>query len=51
MAVTIIGTTDTCAGTAGSGIVTTWTLTGIETTYDGNLDDTDGYQILASMTW
>jgi hypothetical protein len=32
-------------------MVTTWNLSGIEATYEGSLADTDGYKIVASITW
>ena len=42
--------TDTCVG-PGTGMVTTWMLSGTSLTYDGNLVDTDGYMIHAYMLW
>jgi len=51
MAVSILSAADTCTTTAGSGMVTTWQLTGLTINYDGELVDTDGYQIVSSMTW
>lgn len=50
MAVTLISSSDTCASTAGSGMVTTWTLAGQTETYKGDIIS-DGYKITASMTW
>ena len=50
MAVTLIAATDTCAKTAGKGMVTTWTLEGQTTTYKGGFDS-DGYRITVAMTW
>jgi len=44
-------TTDACATTAGSGMVTSWTLGGSTTAYAGTLTTTDGYSITASLTW
>jgi len=35
MAVTLIASTDTCAKTAGTGMITTWTLQGLTTTFGG----------------
>merc|ERR1711959_635011 len=46
----ILQSTDTCTGTAGSGMVTTWALAGSTTAYAGTLA-TDGYQLTASATW
>ena len=51
MAVALLATTDTCVKTAGLGMATTWTLTGLSAAYDGTLTDTDGYKITATMTW
>ena len=41
---------DTCVG-PGTGMITTWTLSGSSLTYDGNLTDTDGYMIHAQFLW
>ena len=51
MAVSILSAADTCTSTAGTGMVTTWQLTGLTILYDGELVDTDGYKITASVTW
>ena len=47
-------TATSCTGTVGEGLVTTWLLSGLTTTYTaatGVNADTDGYQIVSSMTW
>ena len=47
-------TATTCTATAGEGLVTTWLLSGLTTTYTaatGVNADTDGYKIAAAMTW
>ena len=46
----ILGTGDSCATTAGSGFVTTWTLAGNTAAYTGSLS-TDGYKLKAAMTF
>ena len=51
MTTSIISAADTCAQTAGSGMVTTWQLAGMTSTYDGDLVDADGYQVVATLTW
>jgi hypothetical protein len=43
--------TETCATTAGAGLVTSWTLAGSTTAYAGTLTTTDGYNITATFTW
>lgn len=40
-----------CGATAGTGVVTTWVLSGSTTAYAGTLTTTDGYQIAATLTW
>lgn len=47
----LLGSVDTCTGTAGWGMVTDWTLTGTTIEYSGALKDTDGYKITASMAF
>ena len=47
-------TATTCTNTAGSGLVTTWLLSGSASAYvapSGVSADTDGYKIAAAMTW
>ena len=46
----VLPSTDSCASTAGSGMVTTWALAGSTTAYAGTLS-TDGYQLTATATW
>jgi hypothetical protein len=46
----VLSSTDSCASTAGSGMVTTWALAGSTTAYAGSLS-TDGYQLTATATW
>ena len=46
----ILPSTNTCASTAGSGVITTWTLVGSTVAYAGSLS-TDGYQLTAAITW
>jgi len=46
----ILPSSNTCAATAGSGMVTTWTLAGSTTAYAGTLS-TDGYTLAATATW
>ena len=48
---TLLSTDDTCVSTAGSGMATTWTLSGTTAVYVDNYGNTDGYQIVASLTW
>ena len=43
--------TETCAVTEQSGVVTSWTLAGSTTAYAGTLTTTDGYNITATFTW
>jgi hypothetical protein len=43
--------TESCATTIGSGLVTSWTLAGSTTAYAGSLTTTDGYNITATFTW
>ena len=50
-ATTILGSLDTCTGTAGWGMVTAWTLEGSTTEYTGALMDTDGYKISAALSF
>ena len=47
----LITTSDTTCATAGKGMVTQWTLTGLTTAYSGTLTTTDGYKIEAAFTW
>jgi len=42
MAVSLLSALDTCTMTAGTGMVNTWTITGMTSTYGGLLE-TDGY--------
>jgi len=46
----ILTSTDACAAKAGSGMVTTWALSGSTTAYAGTLS-TDGYKLTATATW
>lgn len=50
MAQTLISKDDTCAKTAGLGMVTTWEIIGSPDLYMGYLS-TDGYTVKASFTW
>ena len=51
MALTL--TTTSCTGTAGNGVVTTWTLLAYTGTWTESTTTTvsDGYKITASLTW
>ena len=49
-AIKLLSDADACVA-PGTGIATTWTLIGAETTYTGNLTTTDGYKIMASFDW
>ena len=46
----ILPSSNSCAATAGSGMVTTWTLAGSTTAYAGTLS-TDGYTLAATAAW
>lgn len=49
--VTLVGSAETC-NKAGNGMTSTWTLSGQTTTYAGTYATaSDGYKIVASMTW
>lgn len=48
--VTILGSSDACTTTVGSGLATVWTLSGATTAYTGSLA-TDGYKLKAAMTF
>ena len=50
MATVLLAAADRCVG-AGKGMATTWTLSGTATSYLGDLYTTDGYQIVATMTY
>ena len=50
MAVTLLNSADTCVG-AGTGLQTTWTLSGTTTAFSGVTAASDGYSIVASLTW
>jgi len=43
--------TETCATTTGSGLRTTWTISGTENAYAAELTTTDGYSITASFVY
>jgi hypothetical protein len=45
----LLTSSNACTQTAGMGMITGWTLSGSD--YTGDLTTTDGYQIVASMTW
>lgn len=51
MTSTLLSTDDTCVGTAGLGMATTWTLAGSTSYYTGAYVGTDGYTVVATMTW
>ena len=47
---TFLDSTNACTQTNGSGMVTSWVLSGSETWYIGSLA-TDGYQVTATLNW
>merc|ERR1712139_203634 len=47
----LVASSTTCGATAGTGVVTAWALSGSTTAYTGTITTTDGYQIVATLTW
>lgn len=51
MTTTLVASSATCVDAKGNGFASTWVLTGLTTAYAGTLTTTDGYQIVATLTW
>jgi hypothetical protein len=47
----LLGVDDTCSGTTGWGMKTSWTLNGSDVLFTGSQEDTDGYTIRASLSY